>query len=99
MILELVEAVRELQKRKAKRASFVPPTVEQVTDFFSEGEVFYGSAKETAEAFHDHYEANGWKVGRVPMVSWEAAARGWETRAKQKTAGPALNRSVPSPRL
>lgn len=101
MILELVEAVRELQKRKAKRAAFTPPTVEELTGFFAEGEVFKnGSAKEMAELFHDHYTANSWKVGRVPMVDWRAAARGWEARARQKaTAGPALNRQVATPRL
>ena len=29
------------------------------------------------KGFIDHYEANGWKVGRNPMVSWQAAVRNW----------------------
>lgn len=27
--------------------------------------------------FVDHYESNGWRVGRNPMKSWEAAMRNW----------------------
>jgi len=29
------------------------------------------------KGFMNHYESNGWKVGRVPMVSWQAAVRNW----------------------
>lgn len=28
--------------------------------------------------FFDYYEANGWRVGRNPMKSWEAAMRNWK---------------------
>lgn len=28
--------------------------------------------------FFDHYESNGWKVGRNPMKSWQAAMRNWK---------------------
>lgn len=31
--------------------------------------------------FYDHFEANGWKVGRNPMRDWKAAARNWCRRA------------------
>lgn len=30
------------------------------------------------DKFYDHFEANGWKVGRVAMRSWEAAMRNWK---------------------
>lgn len=33
-----------------------------------------------AQDFLDHYEANGWKVGRVPMKDWEATVRTWKRR-------------------
>lgn len=36
-----------------------------------------------AESMFNHYEANGWKVGRNPLKDWRAAARGWFTRSVQ----------------
>lgn len=101
MILELVEAVRELQKRKAKRASFVAPSVEAVQEYFAEGEVFRnGTAAVKAAEFIAFYSARGWRLSKgVPMVCWKSACDLWESNARQKAVGPALNRSVPSPRL
>ncbi len=87
LIMECLDEIKRLQARKAKRAAFVAPTVEELTEFFADGDVFKnGSAAVMAECFHDHYTANSWKVGRVPMVDWRAAARGWESRAKAKAA-------------
>ena len=34
-----------------------------------------------AEAWYNHYSANGWMVGRTKMVDWKAAVRTWERRA------------------
>lgn len=31
------------------------------------------------DKFYDFYEANGWKVGKVPMKDWKASVRYWET--------------------
>lgn len=39
------------------------------------------------ERFCDHYEANGWKVGRNPMRSWQAAVRTWKNRNPGGTLG------------
>ena len=36
-----------------------------------------------AQRFVDYYEANGWKVGRNPMRSWQAPARNWQRRELQ----------------
>ena len=33
-----------------------------------------------AHAFVDYYEANGWRVGKSPMKSWQAAVRNWARR-------------------
>ena len=35
---------------------------------------------EQANLFLDHYNSNGWKVGKVPMKDWQAAASGWIRR-------------------
>lgn len=49
------------------------PTVEQVSAYCKER----GNAVDPQQWF-DHYEANGWKVGRNPMRDWKAAVRTWE---------------------
>jgi hypothetical protein len=35
------------------------------------------------QAFIDHYEANGWKVGRTAMKDWRATVRTWKRRAPE----------------
>lgn len=30
------------------------------------------------QKFYDYYESNGWRVGRNPMKSWQAAMRNWK---------------------
>lgn len=34
----------------------------------------------SAEAFFNHYEANGWMVGRNKMKNWKAAVAQWNAR-------------------
>lgn len=35
------------------------------------------------EKFYNHYQANGWRVGKNPMKDWRAAAAGWILRSKE----------------
>ena len=59
-----------------KRRAFKPPTVEEVKGY-AEANGLHRLAQE-AEAFVDHYAANGWKVGgKAPMKDWKAAGRNW----------------------
>lgn len=37
------------------------------------------------DKFFNHYEANGWKVGRNPMRSWQAAMVNWRTNYQAGT--------------
>ena len=37
-----------------------------------------------AEMFIDHYESNGWKVGKNKMKDWKASIRTWEKRSYKK---------------
>jgi len=39
-----------------------------------------------AENFMDHYESNGWKIGKSPMKDWQATVRNW-TRNEKTPAG------------
>ena len=70
----------EPEKPKSKR--FVKPTVEEV-------EAYCTSRGNTvnAQRFIDHYESNGWKVGKNPMKDWKAAVRTWESREEVQSSG------------
>lgn len=61
---------------KKKRSAFIKPTFEEVKDCFIEAGMPAGDAIRTAHKFINHYESNGWKVGKTKMVSWEAAVKG-----------------------
>ena len=49
------------------------PTLEQVADYCAER----GRGVD-AQAWLNHYTANGWRVGRNTMKDWKAAVRTWE---------------------
>jgi len=49
------------------------PTVKQLREYADE----IGFKEFNPQEFHDHYEANGWMVGRTMMVNWKAAVRNW----------------------
>lgn len=59
--------------RPQKKTRFVPPTLEEVQDYCWERQNNVDPVK-----FINHYESNGWKVGRNPMKDWKAAVRTWE---------------------
>ena len=46
-------------------------------------------AKVDPDAFFDHYESNGWMVGKVKMKDWKATIRKWK-----RTAQPADTQKV-----
>lgn len=48
------------------------PTISEVSAYWDETKLMGDPAE-----FFDHFEANGWMVGRVPMKNWQAAARNW----------------------
>ena len=57
---------------------FVKPTVEDVAAYCKEK----GYAI-NAEHFINYYEANGWKVGKNPMKSWQATCANWASRERK----------------
>lgn len=58
---------------RALRANFVPPSIDDVKAYCLERHNVVDPV-----AWIDHYEANGWRVGKNPMRSWKAAVRTWE---------------------
>lgn len=67
----------ERGERESKR--FRLPTKAEVEEYIREKRYTF-----SADAFMDHYEANGWKRGRTPISDWRAACRTWEHRRKEE---------------
>ena len=59
---------------------FIPPTLPEVEAYMRTQSKLctnYQIAQEQAQRFVNHYQSNGWKVGRNPMQDWQAAANNW----------------------
>lgn len=52
---------------------FVKPTLDEIRTYCSERR-----NSVNPDLFFDHYQSNGWKVGRNSMKDWKAAVRTWE---------------------
>ena len=69
-----------------KKQKFTKPTKTQIHDFCEDEKIFVD-----ADKFLDHYDANGWMIGRAKMKDWKATARNWARREvefkNQKTTG------------
>lgn len=59
-------------KSKGKPKRFIKPTLEQIEEYIKRENYNVNPNK-----FFNHYESNGWKVGRNSMKSWEASIRTW----------------------
>ena len=61
--------------KKRETSAFKKPTVEEI-------DAYCAARKNglSGQAIYDHYEANGWMVGRVKMKDWKAAVRTWEQK-------------------
>lgn len=68
------------KKEHNKRNIFIPPTIQEVTDYCSER-----NNNVDPERFVFYYESNGWMVGRNKMKDWKAAVRTWEKRSKENS--------------
>jgi hypothetical protein len=87
-----------LRERDASRPTlsqkFIKPTLEEVTAYCNERRDGVNPS-----TFLDHYDSNGWKVGKNPMKDWKAAVRTWEkndrrtnTQGKMARAAEALRK-------
>ena len=59
--------------------AFIPPTVSEVAAYCAEKKYTFDP-----EAFHAHYDSNGWKVGgsKATMKSWYSACITWQKSEK-----------------
>ena len=70
----------KLYKHKERETEFEPPTLEALKIFFKkmiEEKRLNISSHQEAEKFYNHYQSNGWKVGKNAMKDWQAAATNW----------------------
>ena len=76
---------RESKSKSISKGTFQIPTFDDVSQYFSER-----NNNLNPEQFYDHYESNGWLVGKNRMKDWKAAARQWErnefTKGSKKLA-------------
>lgn len=72
------EESKESKKDKnigRRRAPFVKPSIAEIEAYVLEN----GLAVDV-QRFYDHYEANGWMVGKNRMQNWQATVRNWARR-------------------
>ena len=75
-------------KAKPKKR-FTPPSIQEVKDYFIK--LNSSDANSQAERFVNHYESNGWQVGKNKMKCWKAAVRNWMTRSNSYEANRSNN--------
>jgi len=75
------ETDTEADKKKtgAKPKRFVPPTVEQVSEYCKQR----GNSID-AQRFVDFYASKGWFVGKNKMKDWKASVRTWESKQTEQ---------------
>ena len=63
---------------KVKQTRFVKPSISEIQEYCNERK-----NNINAEKFFNHYESNGWMVGRNKMKDWKACVRTWEQNQKK----------------
>jgi len=64
-----------------KKTNFIRPTASEVNDYSKE----IGFISLDGSYFIDHYDSNGWLVGKNPMKDWKAAVRTWKRNSSKFT--------------
>jgi hypothetical protein len=82
--------VEDANEKKTTRKKFVKPHENDVYNLMGELNMKGGSfltedkLVNFARTFMDHYEANGWIVGKASMKDWQSTVRNWMRREWQK---------------
>lgn len=69
---------KKVIKQSRSNRKLTRPSLEQVKEYCKER-----NNEVDAQQFLNHYESNGWRVGKVSMVDWKAAIRTWEKNDKK----------------
>jgi hypothetical protein len=82
--------VEDANEKKVTRKRFVKPEEHEVYNLMGElnatGKNFMSEDRlvNFARTFMDHYEANGWIVGKSSMKDWQSTVRNWMRREWDK---------------
>ena len=72
-----IESIKQqVESRKIKEERSRPENLQEVVEYF--GSLGVVDPAGMAQAWWDHKEANGWKVGKNPIVDWKATCRTWK---------------------
>lgn len=74
--------------------TFSKPSLEEARAYAHENQIDVNT-----DEWYDHYESNGWKVGRNPMRDWRAALRKWSRRQNEFASSSTKARSMEFPGL
>jgi hypothetical protein len=74
---------------KPKHRKFIKPIIEEIKSYCRER-----NNTVDADKFFNHYESNGWRVGKNPMKDWRAAVRTWENSEFNNNRKPVLNKET-----
>lgn len=74
-----IELDTKANKSPTKAKRFVKPTLSEIEQYCIER-----NNNVDAQHFYDHYESNGWKVGKNAMKDWKACVRTWERNGYDK---------------
>lgn len=85
-----VQRTTNNDKENKVRAHFVPPTLEELTAYAKE------VGLNDPQKWMNHYNSNGWKVGKNKMANWKSCVQNWvktqnEARPQFGRPGPKLN--------
>ena len=83
---DMIYIIKNQSSVKATRvARFIKPTQDEIknyiTKYTTEEEIIISEG--ISVKIFNHYQSNGWKVGKNPMRDWESAVRGWIAREIQ----------------
>lgn len=72
---KLIETITDNKRDSKGAARFVKPSIDEIRAYCEAR----GNGIDAGE-FFDHYEANGWVIGKTPMKDWKASVRTWERK-------------------
>lgn len=65
------------ERESISKTRFQKPKIDEIEAYIKEKKMHFDASQ-----FYDHYESNGWMVGRTHMKDWKAACRTWESKRK-----------------
>lgn len=82
-LVDTDKEVKHIRSKEVKKTADRPESLDAVRNLFVERE--YVNPQGEAEKFYDHYQSNGWVIGkgRAPCRDWTAAAANWNRNAKE----------------